>query len=392
MDRFKREKEHLDYLRSCITAKYKKTIRHIKSAEEFRTTNNIITSADTIVRLFSKKELSFQEFCLNELTQYACELDWYDFVKKYLEDCDHQYRFIPMSCLEDKNIAFDLLKEKFENIGNRPILFQIFKEVLLIKFAQQDKEFFERIFEFEKIFNSTANYYDVYYIIQLLGGLVLKNEWLQIIAKKYYHNLPYQRNYFVEWFVQPNNKTYYKILLERYFRNGRRTEKKIAFYHLIKATQGERIVMHYRVLKTIRPAFWNKHHILKMRWFGVQWEIEKRNRKKLFRSIQKFIADKKNDGDKITCILFVSQYLYKTRCFKEIIQLVELIDEKKVVLGHAGYLNWNNLRVYYAVSLLKKNKKKDAKDVFEKIEADQFDWNFREELMGIYEELEGSLV
>ena len=392
MDRFKREKEHLDYLRSCITAKYKKTIRHIKSAEAFRTSNDIITSADTIVRLFSEKEFSFQETSLSELTQYACELDWYDFVKKYLEDCDHQYRFIPMSCLEDKNIAFDLLKEKFENIGNRPILFQIFKEVLLIKVAQQDKEFFERIFEFEKIFNSTANYYDVYYSIQLLGGLVLKNEWLQIIAKKYYHNLPYQRNYFVEWFVQPNNKTYYKILLERYFRNGRRTEKKIAFYHLIKATQGERIVMHYRVLKTIRPAFWNKHHILKMRWFGVQWEIEKRNRKKLFRSIQKFIADKKNDGDKITCILFVSQYLYKTRCFKEIIQLVKLINEKEIVLGHAGYLNWNNLRGYHAKCLWETNQQEKAREVFDSIEVGQFDFNFRVELIRIYEELKESLV
>jgi len=45
-------------------------------------------------------------------------------------------------------------------------------------------------------------------------------------------------------------------------------------------------------------------------------------------------------------------------------KLMNLMNEKEIVLGHALFLNWNYIRVYYAASILKTNKKKEAKVVF----------------------------
>jgi len=381
------KEEHLAYLRKCVISKYGGSINNKGEAERFLQATNLNISPETVLRLFGVKKGMVSPNYLSSFTFYVSGLSWFDFVDKYLAECDQRLRFIPMACLGN-SIGFKELKEKIAALEKRAIVFQIFKEVILIKFAQKDEVFFERIFEFTNIFDAENYNYDTYYIIQLLGLLVLKNKWIQTIAVKNYHSLTYKRDYFVEWFVQPE-EAYYNQLLENYYKGSNGNKKKEIFYHLIKATSSNGIDQHYEAITNVEPAFWEDHHILAMRWFGVQWLNGKENQEAIFKELKNYLEAKKDHGDYITCILFITQYLFKTKSFDEIIELISKIKADEIVLGHAGYLNWNNLKVYYATCLLKTGDKKSATDIFKTIEPDQFDWNFRKELIKLYEDVKG---
>ncbi len=381
------KEEHLAHLRKCVISKYGGAINNKAEAESFLKATTLNISIETVLRLFGVKKGMVSPNYLSSFTVYVSGLGWFDFVDKYLAECDQRLRFIPMACLEEK-IGFEDLKEKVTTLEKRAIVFQIFKEVILIKFAQKDIEFFNRIFEFTNIFDDEKYNYETYYIIQLLGLLVLKNEWLQTIAIEYYHSLNYNRDYFVEWFVQPN-EVYYNQLLDNYYKGSKGDRKKEIFYHLIKATQVIDASVHCKELNKVESIFWENHHILAMRWFGVQWIKEVDNRETIFKDLEKYLETKKDHGDYITCILFLTQYLFKTNSFDEILELINTIEQDKIVLGHAGYLNWNNLKVYYVACLLEKRDNQKATTIFKTIEPDQFDWNFRKELIKLYEEVNG---
>jgi hypothetical protein len=129
-----------------------------------------------------------------------------------------------------------------------------------------------------------------------------------------------------------------------------------------------------------------------MRWLGVQLYHDSHFLngaqkeiiwKRILNSPQ---VNEKDTGDRITCIFMISQYLYQLEEFALVVTLYEeKALESSTLLGLWGGLNFNQLKVLYAASLLQTQRRVDAKVVFESIKPNQFDLNFKTRMLGIYD-------
>jgi hypothetical protein len=88
----------------------------------------------------------------------------------------------------------------------------------------------------------------------------------------------------------------------------------------------------------------------------------------------------------------ICNYLYVVGAFEIIITLVEQNAAKNTaILGYWAELNFNQLKVYYAFALVKKNRNEDAMAVFKQIKPDCFDLNFKTRMKTVYQSLKAIL-
>ena len=135
--------------------------------------------------------------------------------------------------------------------------------------------------------------------------------------------------------------------------------------------------------------------MLEMRWLGVQLYYDKQfendlHREKIVAKILKHsCTNAKDSGDRVSSIFMVCNYLYVIGAYETMISLFEQNTVKySSILGYWAELNYNQLKVYYAFSLIKKHRKEEAIEVFKQIKPDRFDLNFKQRMIAVYKSLE----
>jgi hypothetical protein len=156
--------------------------------------------------------------------------------------------------------------------------------------------------------------------------------------------------------------------------------------HFAETNQWDLFLKHYTKLG-ITP----KHNMLEMRWLGVQlyYDMQFENslqQKKLVAKISKHsCTNTKDSGDRVSSIFMICNYLFVIEAYETIIMLFEKNAVKySSILGYWAELNFNQLKVYYAFSLIKKDRKEEAIVVFKQIKPDRFDLNFKPRMMAVY--------
>lgn len=392
------KEEHLTYLRERITLTFSKPIVSSNDCQLLEDAMQLAIqqrlSKDTIARLFGiKKSNSFPSiFTLDTCSIYVGHSSWEDLTKSYSEQNSLYQKALLFAVIQDK-ISLDELFHKLHASSKSASLYETVNQIVLCKAQQKDEAFFKRLFELQVVFEYEDCYkYAIYHTIHLLGSLCEQHEWLSEIAIRYYHNLPFAANYFVEWLVVPEQK-YYLPLLENYYKNN---PSNAYFYHLIHCThfaetqQWELFLEHYN---NIVPE--PKNNVLEMRWLGAQLYYDQQfekglHHKKIVAKILKHPCTNANDaGNRVSSIFMICTYLYVIGAFETIITLVEQNAAKhSSIMGYWAELNFNQLKVYYAFSLVKKDRKEEAIAVFKQIKPDRFDLNFKVRMNGIYEVLE----
>jgi hypothetical protein len=401
----KPKEEYLNHLRNQMYKKFPSKISTILGCElliaDIYSKTQHLLSIDTIKRLLVlKKSNSLPSiFTLDVCAQYLDYHDWEDFVKSYLEQSVFYQKTLLINIIEDRKSFEDILNYINDDLKSTD-LFENFNKIVLYKAQVEDEVFFKRIFEFHNIFEyNELHKYDIYYTIHLLGSLCSKYDWLKAIAITHYYNLSYDENYFVEWLVIPD-KDYYFPLLDNYYKANGDIKSVAVFYHLIQCTylaehqKWDTFEDHFKQVIPLLVSTFSFNSILKMRWLGIQLyhdshfnngELQENIIKRILSASQ--INDKDN-GNSITAIFIISNYLTHLELYDVIIELYEQkCVHRTFLLGHWGDLNFNQLNVHYALALLKTGKKEEAKLIFNKIKQQQFDLNFKTRILAIYDVL-----
>lgn len=387
------KEEHLNYLRELITNTFAKpiaTTADCKLLEDaIQEAIHQRLSLDTISRLFGIKKSSSSPsiFTLNTFAVYVGYGSWEGLTKSYAEQ-NILYQKAILFAVIHNTISLDELFIALKSGSKSVLLYETLNQIILCKTQQKDEAFFKRLFELEVVFEFSESYkYSIYHTIHLLGSLCEQHDWLSEIAIGHYHNLPYALNYFVKWLVVPHQQ-YYLPLLEHYYKNNKSSAD---FYHLVHCThfaethQWELFNEHYNKIDT--PS----NNLLEMRWLGVQLYYNKQfenglHQEKLAATILKHKATNAEDsGDRVSSIFMICNYLYVIEAYETILTLVEINAAKySSILGYWAELNYNQLKVYYAFSLVKKDRKEEAVAVYKQIKPDRFDLNFKQRMNVVY--------
>lgn len=392
------KEEHLDYLRLLMVNKFSKPIVNTNDCklleEAIQESINLRLSVCTISRLFliKKSNSSSSIYTLNACSLYVGYNNWKGLINSFSEQNVLHLKAILFAVIQN-TISLDELFRKLNASSKSVQLYETVNQIILCKVQQKDEVFFKRLFELQTIFEFEESYkYAIYHTIHLLGSLCDQYNWLSEIAIANYHNLPFKENYLVEWLVVPEMK-YYLRLLENCYKNNSATA---AFYHLIHCThyaetnQWDSFLKHYNKIEN-SP----KNNMLEMRWLGVQLyydnQFEKSiNRKKLVVEIIKNpCTNAKDAGDRVSSIFMICNYLFVIGAFEVIITIFEQkTANHSSILGYWAELNYNQLKVYYALSLVKDNRKAEAIMIFNQIIPDRFDLNFNNRMHSVYKSLE----
>lgn len=395
------KEEHLAYLRELIVNAFSKpivTTNDCKLLEEaIVLAINQRLSIDTISRLFGikKSNSSPSIFTLNTCAVYVGHSNWEKLTKSYLEQNLWYQKGLLFDVIQD-TISLEDLFGKLSACSKTALLHETVNQIILCKVQQKDEVFFKRLFELKVVFEYQESYkYAIYHTIHLLGSLCEQHHWLSEIAINQYYNLPYAENYFVEWLVVPEQR-YYLPLLENYYKEN---PLHADFYYLIHCThfaetnQWDLFLIHYKKI-VVTP----KNNMLDMRWLGVQLYHNEHFEKGLDQDklVDKILnhayTNDKDSGHRVSSIFMICNYFYVIGAFEKIITLVEQNASKNTaILGYWAELNFNQLKVYYAYALFKKNRKEEAIAVFKQIKPDCFDLNFKTRMKTVYQSLKAIL-
>lgn len=403
------KEEHLEYLRELILIKFSKPIVNSKDCkileEEILVTINQRLSVDTLARLFGiKKSASSPSiFTLETCSIYIGYASWKELVTSYLEQSELYQKAFLFEIMEQP-ISFDELVIRLNGYSKSIALYETFRQIILYKAQQKDEEFFERLFEIKLLFEYQETHkYAIYNTVHLLSLLCNQHDWLSKIAISNYANVSYPVNYFVEWVVVPE-RAYYFPLLHRYFYYKSNDKEALLFYHLIlcshygELNQWNLFEAHYNNIINLVVDSYSLNNILKMRWFGVQLYYNRFHKEiELQESLLKKITNSNfinhNDsGHRVSSIFMISNYLHIVEKHHTIITLFEeKVNESSHILGYWAELNYNQLKVYYAYSLYKMDRKLEAKIIFDEIKKNRFDLNFKHRINIVYKYLQTNL-
>ncbi len=392
------KEEHLEYLRELIINRFCKpivTTNDCKSLEDaIQSVTQQRLSTDTIARLFGikKSNSSSSVFTLDIFSIYVGYTSWEGLIKSYLEQ-NTLYQKVILFAVIQNTISLGDLFNKLNSCSKNLALYETFNQIILSKAQQKDEDFFKKIFELEFIFEFQEAYkYAIYNTIHLLGALCEKEDWLSKIAIDYYPILPFKENYFVEWLVVPE-KNYYLPLLENCFKKDK---KNAVFYHLVHCThfaetnQWDFFLEHYNEINIVP-----ENNMLAMRWLGVQLYYDYQFNNKLDKDnllviiVQHSCTNAKDAGDRICSIFMICNYLFVIGSYECIIILFEQNANKySTIFGYWAELNYNQLKVYYALSLFKCNRKEEGRIVFSQIKPERFDLNFKQRMSTFYQSLQ----
>ena len=392
------KEEHLDYLRLLMVNKFSKPIVNTNDCklleEAIQESINLRLSVCTISRLFliKKSSSSSSIYTLNACSLYVGYNNWKGLINSFSEQNVLHLKAILFAVIQN-TISLDELFRKLNASSKSVQLYETVNQIILCKVQQKDEVFFKRLFELQTIFEFEESYkYAIYHTIHLLGSLCEQYNWLSEIAIANYHSLSFKENYMVEWLVVPEMK-YYLPLLENCYKNN--TAATI-FYHLIHCThyaetkKWDSFLKHYNKIEN-----YPKNNMLEMRWLGVQLYYDNQfgksiNREKLIFEITKnSFTNAKDAGDRVSSIFMICNYLFVIGAFEVIITLFEQkTANHSSILGYWAELNYNQLKVYYALSLVKNNRKAEAIMIFNQIIPDRFDLNFNNRMNSVYKSLE----
>ena len=383
------KEEHLEFLKTKIVLKFGNKISTSTDCEYLNRCMGNSVSIDTLRRIFKliKKETKVSKPILDACAIYCGFKNWEVFIEEYNVLHRNKLKTLLIDCVENKVKNEELFFIIESQIVEKEV-YSLFTQLILIKVIQKDKCFFENIFESETLFINTKKYrYEIYYVIHLLGALCNQNKWLQKIAIKNYFNLPYDDDLFVEWLVNPEQEYYRKLLLN-YYKSKKSNPSSEAFFHLIMATyfadikNWDEFKSHYNSIITL-DFDKIKSNILLMRKYGIeviyQKNYKKEDAKTSVENISKidFSIEYKDISDRVTSILFISEYLYKCNELQTIINIIKKhLGSDLFLLTHWGNLNWNQLQIILAGSLYFTNEIPKCKSILDTLSKNQLNLNF----------------
>ena len=187
--------------------------------------------------------------------------------------------------------------------------------------------------------------------------------------------------------------------MENYYNANKDIKAAAVFYHLMQSTRfaeekkWDSFESHFKQLIPLIVSSYILNSILKMRWFGIQLyhdlhftngSLKNNIYKRLFNSPQ---INEKDSGDRITCVFIISHYLFQIEEYEMIIELFEQKAAKyNTLLSHWGGLNFNQLKVFYVLALLRMDRKEAALQVYHQIKVNHFDLNFKSQMLTLYEQ------
>lgn len=397
--------EHVYYLKSLIYQRFSKEVLTSFDcnllSESIRKDLNESLSIDTLRRFFGviKSKSLPSAYTLDVLSKFAGCNNWLGLIGDYEEQNQLYLKNILYEVI-GQEISNEALYIKFEKSIKSKELFALFNQIILVKIQQCDSSFFEKIFQLKKIFQFEESFkYEIYHTVHLLGALCVKHDWLKTIATNNFFNLPYEKDYFVEWLVLPQ-QDYYSRILNRYFEVNQNCNSKMIFYHLIQCTKFAKVnnwpdfSLHFEELQFFKKEIWLLNNILLMRWFGVQLLNAKKNNNEtellsITKEILKCEAVNTTDaGNRVSSIFIISSYLVDVSLYEIVVDLYENYATKySNVLGYWAALNYNQLKVFYSFSLSQIDQFEKARLVFGEIDPEKFDMNFKEEMRVIYQKM-----
>lgn len=394
------KEEHLEFLRSKIQENFGRKINTTTDCEFLYSNMGNSVSIDTLRRIFKliKGETHPSLPILDYCAIYCGFKNWEVFIEEYNVLNRNKLKALLIDSVENKVKNEELFFIIEGQIVEKEV-YSLFTQLILTKVIQKDKYFFENIFECETLFVNIEKFrYEIQYIIHLLCVLCNQNKWLQKIAIKHYFNLPYDDDLFVEWLVNPEQEYYRKLLLN-YYKAKKSNPSSEAFFHLIMATyyaeikNWEEFKSHYNSIKTL-DFDKIKSNILLMRKYGIEVIYQKKykeeNAKASIENITKinFSKEYKDISDRVTSILFISEYLYKCNEFQTIVNIIRKhLGSDLFLLTHWGNLNWNQLQIILAGSLYFTNEISKCNLILDVISKNQLNLNFSPFSNVIYNDL-----
>lgn len=404
------KEEHLSYLRELVNNKFGQYIRNAGDCERLGADISVVTgeqlSVDTLRRLFKVLRTNSQPsiYTLDVCSRYVGYSGWQEAMAAYSGQNTLYLKTLLLDMAENE-MSFDELRKRIETFSKSKELYEIFGQIMLLKYQKEDKLFFEKLFDIQYLFDYSDDYkYEIYHTVHVLGMLCSKSLWLSEIAVKNYFNLPYQFDYFIEWLVVPQYD-YYLLLLDNYYAVKKDDKSAAVFYHIIKGThhaetgRWELFGEHFQQLGEILKGDSDiESNILAMRYLGMQICHESRQRdSKLYHKLldkvfkNKYINEK-DAGHRVSSIFILCQYLFCVGAYESIIRLYEEKSRQhSSVLGYWAEMNFNQLKVFYAHALMKTGRRTDAQEIFNSININKFDLNFKSKMVAIYDELEREL-
>jgi hypothetical protein len=159
----KPKEEHLSYLRSLVITKFTKPIVNTTDCkileEKILIVCNQRLSVDTLARLFliKKGNTNPSIFTLDICSSFVGYKNWKDLTSSY-QNQNNLYQKNLLFELITNDISFDELKLNIEKIQKSNELYDLFIQIILIKFNKKDKRFFKKIFYFNSIFELNETY------------------------------------------------------------------------------------------------------------------------------------------------------------------------------------------------------------------------------------------
>ncbi|RAR73763.1 hypothetical protein CLV55_10382 [Flavobacterium aciduliphilum] len=400
--------EHLQFLKKELIKKHGYSIINTIDCDWLSNKMNNKVSSDTLRRLFNvvKNDTTLSINSLNYCAEFCGHSDWGKFIEYYNQVAIDEFKYLLLKSLES-DLETSLIIKKIESLKVNKEVYDLFIQIILIKALQKDETFFQNFFEFETLFvDIENNRYSVYFILQLLTTLCIKNEWIQKIACKYYYNLDktyaFENDFFVEWVVTPQFE-FYRTLLNQYYKLKKDNLSTHAFYHLILASYYANINdwksfdSHYKDIQKINFSEIDAN-ILLMRKKGVSLLYAKKYQPVLIEQLINDIKSIKFDleytdiSDRITSLLIICLYLHQCKEYEIITHLAQkYIPTYNLLFTQWGEQNWNHFKILQTDSLLKTNQLEKAKDLFKSISNTNYDFNFSPITDTIYKNLEKEL-
>jgi hypothetical protein len=393
------QEEHLNEIKSLIEYTFGRKILNTNDCIDLSVCvfekEKLSISTDTLRRVFQLVETSSQPslYTLEILSKYVGFSGYYDFVDSVALVGKYFLNKQILECISGLKQPYEALNE-LKKCSPSIDYYNTLQQLIILAFQKKDAVFFQNIFENQPGFEWLTKFkYEIFQTIQVLGKYVEENEWLQQIAFNHYIGLPFNFDYFVEWYVA-EDKIYYIKLLEKYKEVHQNRPEKLMFYYSINS------LIHYRIndfknLKDCNNSLRDleksivPNNILKARLLGVYFlnnfisnnsiaheQILTTDFELLFPDI----------GDRVTSMFFLFNYLFEAKAYELIIELFERwLTHDVPFFSIWTRINWNQICVYLVYAYSSCNQTEKATTFHSQINPTLFEVYNQKKFLTLYE-------
>lgn len=394
-----------DKLKDAVMANFNQSLLTTYDAQQlalsvFKKTNKNI-SYNTVRRFFNIVPSTNKPsvFTLNILSEYVGYGNWEKFRKESILIEQNELSIYLLISNVNTHIDFDRLEDLSVIHGQQKEFHFLLRNLVTLAFNRKEYDFFRKLFTLKHVFNIIAsNMLEIYYTVNFIGIYIRRDEYLQKIVIKHYADLPLVDMFYVEYFVDLDSiNGYFGILLDVYFKKKVSDKQAVLFYNCMKF-YGCYLRKDFKKYKTYYKE------IDKINNFDGIYNVPI-SRKRVCELIYSlhyskcvpanfhetllfdiYYLKKRNDlvNHLVEYITHVSQGLFWCKQYALIKPIVEefllekplaekFLSVKQMDINHIANNRWNQLKVYYSVSLYYSKEKAKAKKFFNTVKESIFE-------------------